>query len=83
LARIPRSIVELAIQDYCSKLATECPFPNSAQEQKIAAAALLRARETLGLSFDDETTYENALALVTLLFSSSFHISNHLSGYCA
>lgn len=64
LDRLRRAIVELAIQDYCSKLATECPFPNTAEEQKLAAAALIRSCETLNLKLDDEDTYDTALALV-------------------
>jgi len=75
LPRIPRTIVELAIQDYCSKLATECPFPNSAQEQEMAAAALLRACESLGLSIEDEATYDNALALVQSILILLYFVS--------
>jgi len=57
LERIPRAIVELAMQDYCSKLPTECPFPNPAEEQILAGAALVRACESLELNIEDEATY--------------------------
>jgi len=66
LERIPRAIVELAMQDYCSKLATECPFPNPAEEQILAGAALVRACESLELNIEDEATYDVAITLVSL-----------------
>jgi hypothetical protein len=67
LPRGPRAIIELAIKDYCGKLAAENPFPNAVEEQTMAMAAILRTCDALQLQIEDDETFEKGVLLVIFL----------------
>ncbi|KIJ47741.1 hypothetical protein M422DRAFT_248748 [Sphaerobolus stellatus SS14] len=67
LDRTSRAIVRWAIQDHCSKLATQNPFPNAVEEHMAANASLMRAEVALELKIETEGIYDIAIQLVEFI----------------
>jgi hypothetical protein len=68
LNKVMRGVLDLAITDYRSRLATECPFPNETEEQTMAGAALACAWVEHSSQIESQETYDTLIELVSLIF---------------
>ncbi|GJJ15828.1 hypothetical protein Clacol_010106 [Clathrus columnatus] len=70
-----QGLLKLSIADYCSMIATHCPFPDLTECHAHAQAALTRSSNLLRIAIKDEESYNT---LVNLLLPRASHMCGEL-----